>query len=491
MKSFPLRIYLVALILRLIPVLLTRGLSIGLDDMFQYDMLARSLASGNGYRWYAHVDLLRFEPYIDFDLSTAHNYDPQYGLYTSFRAPLYPAFLATIYYFSGLEFVRFFAARLAQAILLGAPLAPLTYFVAKRLIFLPQSSGEMKEERGRKGEQIARLGAWLVACYPILLVYPLSLSTENPFFLLLLSSFLFLLKSIESPSTLRLLLSGSFLAFTALTRSVILPFAGLAILYLFYLHGKKVWLVAVTFVLLITPWVIRNSLLHQKLTGIETSMGYNLYVGYHPQGNGSFVFGPSIDLLTIMDDAERNAIGTKKALGFIKDQPERFIPLVINRLGFFFALEKRALVYLYSNNFLGFIPFPFLLTISLILLLPFTILSTSAIFGLSLMKWNPPMILLNLLLASYLLPHILILTEDRFHIAFIPYFAILAAYFWSSGIKSVFNRWKESIYGKLAVTCAGISIALLLANWGFELFRDAHIISLLFSPNGNNIYLAY
>jgi 4-amino-4-deoxy-L-arabinose transferase-like glycosyltransferase len=491
MKFFPLRVYLAALILRLIPVLLTRGLSIGLDDMFQYDMLARSLASGNGYRWYAHVDLLRFEPYIDFDLSTAHNYDSQYGLYTSFRAPLYPTFLAAVYYFSGLEFVRLFAARLAQAILFGAPLAPLTYFVAKQFSFFPFSFDEMKEERGKKGERVARIAAWIVACYPMLLVYPLSLSTENPFFLLLLSSFLFLLLSIESPSASRLLLSGLLLGLTALTRSVILPFAGLAILYLFYLHGRKAWLVAVTFILVITPWMIRNSLLHQKPTGIETSMGYNLYVGYHPQGNGSFVFGPSMDLLAIMDDAERDAIGTQKALGFIKDQPERFIPLVFNRLGFFFGLEKRALVYLYSNNFLGFIPQPFLLIISLILLLPFTVISTSAMFGLSLMKWNPPMILLNLLLASYLLPHILILTEDRFHVAFVPYFAILAAYFWSGGMKRIFARWNESVYGKLAVTCAAVSVALLLTNWGLELLRDADTIALLLGPNGNNIYLAY
>ena len=131
--SFPVRIYLVALILRLIPVLLTRGLGIGLDDMFQYDMLARSLASGNGFRWYAQEDLKLLEPYVDFDLSTAKGYDPEHGLYTSFRAPLYPTFLAVVYFFSETDFSRFFAARLAQVILLGAPLAPLTYLTAKHL----------------------------------------------------------------------------------------------------------------------------------------------------------------------------------------------------------------------------------------------------------------------------------------------------------------------------------------------------------------------
>ncbi len=131
-NSFALRIYMVALILRLIPVLLSRGLGIGLDDMFQYDMLARSLAAGNGFRWYAQQDLDLIAPYVKFDLSTV-DYDPVRGVPTSFRAPLYPSFLALVYFIFGTGASRFFAARLAQAILLGAPLAPLTYFVSRRL----------------------------------------------------------------------------------------------------------------------------------------------------------------------------------------------------------------------------------------------------------------------------------------------------------------------------------------------------------------------
>ena len=93
--NFHWRIFFIAFILRLGPVLLTRSLGIGLDDMFQYDMLARSLASGNGFRWYAYEDLQRLEPYVNFDLSSI-DYDPVRGMPTSFRAPLYPSFLAVI-----------------------------------------------------------------------------------------------------------------------------------------------------------------------------------------------------------------------------------------------------------------------------------------------------------------------------------------------------------------------------------------------------------
>src|SRR5215510_4081358 len=89
-KSFAFKIFIVALVLRLIPVFLARRLGIGLDDMFQYDMLARSLAAGHGFRWYAQADLNQLAAYVDFDLTSVKEYDPILGVPTSFRAPLYP-----------------------------------------------------------------------------------------------------------------------------------------------------------------------------------------------------------------------------------------------------------------------------------------------------------------------------------------------------------------------------------------------------------------
>jgi hypothetical protein len=470
-NKFTRRVFLAALVLRLIPVLLTHSLGIGLDDMFQYDMLARSLASGNGFRWYASADLEMLKPYVDFDLSSG-NYDPIRGVETSFRAPLYPAFLSLIYILVGNGINRFFAARLAQTIL-GAALAPLTYLIALKL------------KPGN--EQAAKISAWIVATYPILLVYPLGLGTENPFFLLLLGSFLVLLQSIEYPSWYRFLLSGFLLGLTALTRSVILPFAGICILWIWFVLKQKRGAIFTMLALAMTisPWIIRNSLLHHKLTGIETSMGYNLYLGYHPQGNGSFVFGPSLDLLTILDDAARDQVGTQKAIEFIRDQPQRFIPLAENRLGFFFGLEKRVLMYFYGNNILGYIPLPALLFLFIVMLLPFVIVSTSAALGMSLLRRNPPTILTGLLFLAYILPHVFLLSEDRFHLALVPFMAILAALFWTSGMKSMVSRWKESHAGKVIVLLAVISLLLLLLNWGLELSRDADKIFQLLGPDGN------
>jgi hypothetical protein len=486
---FAFRIFVVALVMRLVPVLLARDLGIGLDDMFQYDMLARSIATGNGFRWYAQADLNQLAAFVSFDLSSVQDYDPRLGIFTSFRAPLYPTFLALIYALNGIDFSRFFAARLAQAIFLGAPLAPMTYWVARRLF----PGSVTAEDEKTKNEKGARMAAWIIAAYPLLLVYPLGLGTENPFFLLLLTSLYFLLQSGRQPRLLHFMLAGFFLGLTALTRSVILPFAGLSCVWAWFILKQKRGATALALALMITilPWVIRNSLLHQKPTGIETSLGYNLYLGYHPQGNGSFVFGPSLDLLTILDDAERDRLGTEKALEFIRAQPARFLPLAIDRLGFFFGLEKRVLMYFYGNNLLGYIPLPLLLTLSAILLLPFVLISLSAAFGLIHLRWIPEHVLLILLFAGYILPHMLILSEDRFHLALVPYLAILGSHAWVHGLPALRARWQESGSGKWLVWLAVFAAILLILNWGFELVRDADRIVQLLGPHGNQSYFPY
>ena len=145
--TFPHKIFLVAFILRLVPVLLTSSLGIGLDDMFQYDTLARSLSSGNGFRWYAYDDLKRLEPFIEFDLSSI-DYDPERGLPTSFRAPLYPAFLALIYSVASTGAGRFFAARLVQ-VGINALMAPLTYWISHQIY--------------KDDEKISIRASWVVA----------------------------------------------------------------------------------------------------------------------------------------------------------------------------------------------------------------------------------------------------------------------------------------------------------------------------------------
>lgn len=469
------RIFIIALLLRLVPVFLARGLGIGLDDMFQYDMLARSIVSGLGFRWYAQPDLDLIRQYIAIDTSTTA-YDPR-GVLTAFRAPLYPAFLSVVYFFSGVGFERFLAARVVQAIL-SASLAPLTYFAACK--FFPDNF------------RAARLSAWVVALYPMLVIFPLSLATENLFFVLVLASALMLLRAAEKPTLPNFIMSGVLLGLAALTRSVILVAGGLAVLWVWFALRQRRGAVAVALVLVLTiaPWMARNYFLFGRAT-IELSMGYNLYVGYHPESTGTFKYGPSLDLLTILDDGERERVGIQRAMEFIRADPTRVPVLAVQRLGHFFGLERRALTYFYSNNFFGYIPFLLLLTAALALLLPFVFVSTSAVFGLVVMDWRKQTTLLSIFVFGYLAPHVPLLAEDRFHLTLVPFLAILAAQAWVGGPAALWRRWQASRWGKVALLLALLAVVLLFANWGLELHRDADKIRLLFGPEGNKTYFPY
>lgn len=474
---FPVLIFFVALILRLIPVLLSRNLGIGLDDMFQYDMLARSIVAGDGYRWYAQDDLYLIQTYIPFDLKTVE-YDPR-GVLTSFRPPLYPAFLAIVYFFSGISPDRFFVARLVQAIL-NASLVPMTYFAARQVF--PNHL------------RTAKWSAWALAIYPMMVIYPLSLATENLFFVLVLAFTLSLFKASGDGRLRWFFLSGLLIGLSALTRSVILPISAIAAFWAWI--ALRNWKGAVTLfltaIVVCLPWIVRNSMLHGRLVGIESSLGYNLYVGYHPESTGTFQYGISLDLVPMLDDGLRDKIGTTKAIEFIKNDPLRILPLAIMRAGHFFGLERRALTYFYSNNFFGFIQPPLLLGASIFLLLPFMVLASSSVYGLLLADWRRnEVIMLGLVLATYVLPHILLLAEDRFHLTVVPFLAILGARLWDGGIRDLKRLYRLSAPGKTLVIAATLLVVLLIINWGYELVRDQDKLLLLFGPEGNRTGFPY
>jgi hypothetical protein len=494
-RTFLFRIFLAAFVLRLLPVLVTSQMGIGLDDMFQYDMLARSIAAGNGYRWYAQNDLPLIQQYIQLDFSQVQ-YDPR-GVLTSFRPPLYPAFLALIYFIFGTGPNRFFIARLVQCVL-AAGLAPLVYSLARKVF--PEKN------------QVAVISAWVIVLYPMLVIYPLSLATENLFFILIVLSALTLLKAADSlkmdearsfvPGSRSFyahfhkarwfLLAGLLLGLTALTRSVALGMAGIAAVWIWFALRQRMLAVLTLGVtaLVILPWMVRNSNLDNRLTGIESALGYDLYVGYHPQGSGTFQYPQSLDLLPMVDDGLRDSIGREKALEFIKADPARFPYLIVRRAGYFFGLERRGLTYFYSNDYLGFISTPLLYAIGFVFCLPFVVVCLSAVFGLVFVKWKREVVLLAGLAVAYILPHLVIIAEDRFHLALVPFLAVFGAYLWVGGRHPLRIIWTTN-RGKIGLALACLAALLLCANWGLELWRDTDKLAQLFSLHGNQTYFPY
>lgn len=150
------------------------------------------------------------------------------------------------------------------------------------------------------------------------------------------------------------------------------------------------------------------------------------------------------------------------------------------------GLERRALTFFYSNNFFGYIATPALLMISVLFLLPFVLVSTSSMFGLILSDWRKQeAALMGLVLVTYMLPHILLLAEDRFHLTIVPFLAILAARCWEGGIGELRQMFYSSPKGKWLVIIASVAVLLLFFNWGRELAVDYNKLVLLFGPKGN------
>ncbi len=331
-----------------------------------------SLIAGNGYRWYAQEDIDLVHEYVDLDF-IVEDYDPR-GVLTSFRAPAYPAFLAGVYSVSGLEW-RLIAARLAQAAL-GAALAPLGYLLARR--FFP------------KEEDAARFAGYALAFYPILILYPLALATENLFIPLALTGLLATMHAAQSGKGRDFFLAGALFGAAALTRSVVFAFVCLTPLWIWFAARQKRGALLFTLAVLVfvVPWSVRNSLLHGRLTFIENSLGFQLFMGYHPEGSGTFQYGISLVLVPYLDDRIRNEVGVRAGLEFIRQDPGRVPYLVVRKAGYFFGLVGRGLNYLYSNNYFGYISLLPLLALFLVFNLPFPILSTVAFFGLPFIQWS-------------------------------------------------------------------------------------------------------
>ncbi|MGH2625618.1 MAG: glycosyltransferase family 39 protein, partial [Anaerolineales bacterium] len=445
------------------------------DDMFQYDMLARSLASGNGYRWYAAADVAPLRSYLE----RAYGWDldgvtiPERGFPTSFRPPGYPAFLAGIYLLTGFK-ARLAAARLAQAIL-GAALAPLT---ARLALDLGLSA------------RAARWAGLCLAVYPVLWMYPLGLGSENLFVPLVLLSLLGLLFSGRSDRPASAVVPALALAAGTLTRGALAIFVPFAAYWLFRERGWRHSAVLTALTALgLLPWSVRNTLLNGRPSFVDNSAGYNLFVGYHPRSDGGFTVGVASLPLHILDDGERDRWSFAQAVGFIRDDPGRVPILLANRLVLLAGIEDRELLFFYSNGFFGPISQPWLGLAYLMLVLPWLVVASAAPFGLAaafgMRQAAQPARLVLGLVASTLIAYLPILADARFHLPLVPTLAPFAAAAWTAPRATI--RSAPAAARRLA----WLALILLVVLWSADVARDWSKLVQVMSPGGHLLRLDY
>lgn len=217
-------IFAAALGLRLGFALTTPVASLGLGDQIEYTATAHNLLDGHGFA---------MTP----------------GVPTPARAPGYPVFMAGL--FAATE-------RSPRAVLVAQ--AVLSAATCLLLLWLLRETVE--------NEEAARVGAWLLAGYPVLIYYSGRLLSETLFTFLVAAAMLLLARHLRRGRPLEAALAGLVLGAAALVRPGIV-LAPWLILLLMLPYGRRkalAWLgFAAAFYLALTPWTSRN----QELFGVR------------------------------------------------------------------------------------------------------------------------------------------------------------------------------------------------------------------------------
>lgn len=445
---------------------------IALDDMYQYDMLARSLSEGNGYRWYSAADVAVLRPYYAQFLDMDRLDFPPDGLLTTFRAPGYPFFLAFLYLFVPTA-GQITLARLAQAALAGllAPLAAL----------LGRLAGFSTKER---------LPAALGMCfYPILLFYPIGLASENLYIPLGAASLAAVYLAAKRAVLKWIILAGLLCGLLMLTRSIFAVFVLLAGVWLARFNPLRLKAALIFLGIafgLCLPWAVRNSIIMGKPAFVENSGGYNLFIGYHPQGNGGFVSKIAILPMNILDDGERERYCMREALRFLRDDPLEGLRRVGVRAGMFLGPEDREFSYFYSNGFMGEIRQPWITLIYALLAIPWGLTLLMGAAGLWLARKTAFGWLAAFFLLGYALPHLLIIAEPRFHLVWAPVLIPFAVHGWRMLRRTGRRQWLKRNCLPLAAL-----LVLVLAVYLAVLFVRLPGVIALLGEDGSRLRLPY
>jgi Dolichyl-phosphate-mannose-protein mannosyltransferase len=300
--------YLVALLPRLVILAASRGQSI---EVWEYDRLARSIASGHGY-------VIPHFGHLSFAFGDGN---------------LYSFLAGVVYVLVGnqpwiLALLQAVAASLAAPVILAIGYRPL-------------------------GPVVASIGASLAALHPGALAYTLKL---HPLGLdvLLLSLLVLWLGSIGSRSRDGLL-TGVALGLNLMSRPTFF-LAGVVALVLPWQslrrHVLPVSLAVIVGVSIALPWVGRNWMVFGRPVFITTGLE-DVWKGNNPAASGSSYLASGQDVFTAMPSSMRlrlnaaselqmNDVFGDEVVSFIRDKPGEFLTLVARKFYYFWWFSPQS-----------------------------------------------------------------------------------------------------------------------------------------------------
>lgn len=304
-------------------------------DEIEYDRIAQSLAAGKGYT----------------DIS---------GNLTAKRSPAFPVLLSLIYLFAGRHIL---VAQVFQA-LLDSFLCVLIYLFGKKLF----------------GKKVALMAGLLSCIHLGFISQPAKMLTEQLATLFLFISMFFYYRSQVDKNRRKvyfIVITAVSLGFTSLSRAnlsiVVFPVVALIFLdllrnkYTHFAAFKVITIFILSYLLVLSPWVIRNYKAFHAFVPFTTASGIALYTSYTPIGGKVYGFLPQDEIISqakkIRSEVEQSSFLTRKALLLLARDHFLFFKFLGLKCMYFFSpidweLVRGKAVYNYSYGF--YLPFFFI-----------------------------------------------------------------------------------------------------------------------------------
>ena len=419
-----------------------------------------------------------------------HEFSYEEGQPHSLRPPFYPFFLSAVYFLTGGPSPN--AVRIVQ-IFLSLGIMIVVYLFGKNAF----------------DARIGILAAFIFAVYPSFIFFTHLLLSELLFTLFLLLFVYLFFKFLKEDSTgaeqstfpnakgfpysnfslssnknIRItFLTGLLLGLGALTRSGLFPFLFVAIIFVFFvcrgiLFERIKWVCALSlgFVLVVSPWTVRNYILFKDLVLIDTIGGMNLYLGNYEHtelhrawaaieltGDKAWFYGHE-KVLSEMNEAQKHKWAINKAKEFILNHKWLTVKRALVKAANFWGLEREVIGPIIKGKWARLNKPSYLVVITFLIFSTYGLVLVCSVFGLlfHLKFRNKGILLCVVLILFFTGMHAVVYGHSRYHLPLMPLLAIFAS--WAIMNIRIIWRFRHSWRQRVSM----LLVASLIGVWVWE-----------------------
>jgi 4-amino-4-deoxy-L-arabinose transferase-like glycosyltransferase len=199
--------------------------------------------------------------------------------------------------------------------------------------------------------------------------------------------------------------------------------------------------VSLTMAVCIAPWTIRNNRVLGEPFIIASNSGAATWVGNNPQSNGEYM--PLPDDVAQLSEAERNRVLSERSKDFIRENPDRFVQLSVQRLILTYNRETMGIVW-NEDSLSRYVSPDGIMAAKLLSTLYWLGALALAIIGVLLVlireRWRGLFHPAVMFWAYFAAVHAVTQASDRYHLPSVPYMAILAGL----TIAAAWQKWQAS-----------------------------------------------